>query len=649
MKSYLSKPSYVLSLVVIFGAIMVLAGWQFDIEIFKRYIKYTVSINPVTALCFIFSGLSLLLFAYRNNRKYKATSLVLAIIVMIIAAIRILNSLVQTTPRPDKLLFKAKLLKDDLIFDGSDRMALNTAISFLLTSLVLIMLHSKGRKKKVVLQVIAGLVALMSLFTMLGYIYAAPEISSMLSDVPMSLYSGIFFFLFAIAMLLVYPKQGVVAATSSSYAGGLMARRLIPFAVIIPVLLGLLRLLSHWRNLFSVEFATTLLIMSIIIIFIIFIWYTAVVLNKRHQKAQQQIRESKDIFSSLFYKGPVMSLITDAATGAFVDVNENYAAFCGLEREKMVGKTPAALGLFFSEQIRSRIIDEIDRKGHARNFEINMNIDGKTKWISINVDKLVFFDRPCYLTAMIDITERKKGEDSLEEKIKQRTAELERKNRELEQFAYVASHDLQEPLRTTTSFVRLLNEKYKGRLDEEADQVLQYMVEGSERMKVLIRDLLDYSRIGRKIELTDIDCNTILKEVLADLDIAIKESNATIHIGPLPQLKGYSTELKLLFQNLLSNALKFRRKNIDPEIHISATSNNDHWQFAIRDNGIGLEDKFRERIFVIFQRLHVQSEYAGSGIGLAHCKKIVELHNGTIWVESTPGQGSTFYFTIQKM
>lgn len=168
-------------------------------------------------------------------------------------------------------------------------------------------------------------------------------------------------------------------------------------------------------------------------------------------------------------------------------------------------------------------------------------------------------------------------------------------------------------------------------------------------MKTLIKDLLDYSRIGRKTELTDIDCNFIIKEVLADLDRAIKDSNAKIHIDPLPKLKGYSTELKLLFQNLLSNALKFRRKGVDPVIHISATGTSNHRQFAIRDNGIGLEDKFRERIFVIFQRLHVQSEYDGSGIGLAHCKKIVELHNGTIWVDSTPGQGSTFYFTIQKM
>lgn len=344
-----------------------------------------------------------------------------------------------------------------------------------------------------------------------------------------------------------------------------------------------------------------------------------------------------------------MSVITDAATGKFIDVNDAYAAFCGFEKEQMIGKTVSEMGLLVDPNGRSKIIEEVNRHSNVRNMEIQMNVHNETKWISINVDKLILSGNPCYLSAMIDITDRKKGADYLEAKIKQRTAELERKNRELEQFAYVASHDLQEPLRTTTSFVRFLNEKYKGRLDAEADQVLTYMVQGSERMKTLIKDLLDYSRIGRKIQLTDIDCNLLIKEVLADLDTSIKEANATIHIEPLPRLKGYSTELKLLFQNLLSNALKFRRKNVHPVIHISLARKNNHWQFSIADNGIGIEEKFRERIFVIFQRLHVQSEYDGSGIGLAHCKKIVELHNGSIWVESTPGQGSTFYFTIQLM
>jgi chemotaxis family two-component system sensor kinase Cph1 len=230
-----------------------------------------------------------------------------------------------------------------------------------------------------------------------------------------------------------------------------------------------------------------------------------------------------------------------------------------------------------------------------------------------------------------------------------RTVELERKNKELEQFAYVASHDLQEPLRTTSSFIEIFKEKYMGKMDEETDTILTYISQSNDRMKVLIKDLLDYSRIGRKPVIENVNCNEIIDDVLADLSVNINESKTTILTEKLPFVRGYPTELKQLFQNLVSNSIKFRREGIDPEIRISAERNNGHWQFAVKDNGIGIEENDSERIFVIFQRLHTRSEYDGSGIGLSHCKKIVELHGGNIWVKSKPGEGSVFYFTIHEM
>jgi light-regulated signal transduction histidine kinase (bacteriophytochrome) len=168
-------------------------------------------------------------------------------------------------------------------------------------------------------------------------------------------------------------------------------------------------------------------------------------------------------------------------------------------------------------------------------------------------------------------------------------------------------------------------------------------------MKVLIKDLLDYSRIGRKLELIEVDCNKMLKEVLADLGTAINETNAEINAEHLPVVNGYPTEIKQLFQNLVINAIKFRQKGIAPKINITAVKSGGGWQFAFEDNGIGIEEKHKERIFIIFQRLHNRNEYEGSGIGLAHCKKIVELHGGKIWIGSTPGNGSIFYFTIPSL
>lgn len=237
----------------------------------------------------------------------------------------------------------------------------------------------------------------------------------------------------------------------------------------------------------------------------------------------------------------------------------------------------------------------------------------------------------------------------LEKKVENRTMELERKNKELEQFAYVASHDLQEPLKTVSGFVGLLNKQYKGRLDENADKYLEYILNASDRMRTLIKDLLVYSRIGRAIAFVLADCNILLHEVLADMDNNIKESKAKIHTDTLPVLYTFPTELKLLFQNLISNAIKFRKRGVQPEINITVTKIPGFWKFAVSDNGIGIDQQHRDRIFVIFQRLHNKKDYEGSGIGLAHCKKIVELHGGEIWVESLPGIGSTFYFTISEV
>ncbi|MEP7106855.1 MAG: two-component regulator propeller domain-containing protein [Ferruginibacter sp.] len=241
-----------------------------------------------------------------------------------------------------------------------------------------------------------------------------------------------------------------------------------------------------------------------------------------------------------------------------------------------------------------------------------------------------------------------KEEQKARQEAEQANRGLEAKNKELEQFVYVASHDLQEPLRTTSGFVALIQQQYHGKLDKKADKYLDFISEASGRMKELITGLLDFSRIGKKVELIRVDCNTILKNVLADILVAIEEAKAEIQYAELPVIDGYPAEIKMLFQNLVINAIKFRRKDTDPQIKISAQKIDGYWKFSISDNGIGIEKQYCERIFEIFQRLHTRTEFEGSGIGLSHCKKIVELHRGKIWVTSVPGEGSVFYFTIPQ-
>lgn len=232
------------------------------------------------------------------------------------------------------------------------------------------------------------------------------------------------------------------------------------------------------------------------------------------------------------------------------------------------------------------------------------------------------------------------------EELEKLNAQLNAKNKEMEQFAYIASHDLQEPVRTISNFARMISTNYEGKLDETADKSLRFMIDAADRMSALIKGLLDYSRIGREVRLTTIDCNSILDDIKLDLTSVIKETKATITVDDLPEIIGNATEIRLVFQNLINNAIKFRKVNTPPVIEISVRQSARMWKFSCRDNGIGIEKKHQKRIFQIFQRLHSRNEYSGTGIGLSHCSKIVELHGGKISVVSKPNQGSTFYFTI---
>ena len=229
--------------------------------------------------------------------------------------------------------------------------------------------------------------------------------------------------------------------------------------------------------------------------------------------------------------------------------------------------------------------------------------------------------------------------------LQKQTVELARSNAELEQFAYVSSHDLQEPLRMVASYTQLLARRYKGRLDSDADDFIDYAVTGVKRMQGLIQDLLEYSRVASKDRFAPVDCREVLKEAVDNLHSAIAGSGANVAADPLPTVSGDRHQLVQLFQNLIGNAVKFHNHTA-PKVQVSARREGGEWIFSFRDNGIGFEPEFAERIFVIFQRLHPKERYTGTGIGLAICKKIVERHNGRIWAEARPGQGATFYFTI---
>lgn len=236
--------------------------------------------------------------------------------------------------------------------------------------------------------------------------------------------------------------------------------------------------------------------------------------------------------------------------------------------------------------------------------------------------------------------------ESVQDKVKERTLELEEKNKELNQLVRVISHDLQEPLLTIHTFSELLTERYNQNLDQTGKTSLFFLKDSSKRMSQMIHGLFEYSQIGQNPERTSVDCSRIVKMIQQDMAPVIKKTQATFQVESLPVLSGYKAELELLFGHLISNAIKFTQADTRPVIRISAEKRVNHWLFAIEDNGIGIKEKYQDQIFSMFKRLHTREEYEGTGIGLVHCKKIVELHGGKIWMESRPGKGSTFYFSI---
>ncbi len=408
------------------------------------------------------------------------------------------------------------------------------------------------------------------------------------------------------------------------------------------------------------------------------------------KRAEEEIKTSEEKYRTLVEHASDAIFIADS-DGRFLTVNSSLSRISHYTREELLNMTIYDFALADDLQKNPFHFDELNQGKTVVTERLMKGKNGFLLHVEINAKRLI---DGRLLIFVKDISQRKKDEqtiidakekaeasekdllkknqeyEAINEKLKQtnyelteaakdikerkiteaelkrKSAELIRANEELEQFAYVASHDLQEPLRTISNFVGLLNKRYSGK--EEDTQYIQFILAATTRMQNLIKALLDFSRIGNKITYETVDCQVILENVKSELELTIKENNAHITSSVLPVLTGNEIILKQLFQNLISNAIKFRKKDVAPQINISFQEKENEFLFAFSDNGIGIDKKYSDKIFIIFQRLHSDAEYQGTGIGLATCSKIVSHHHGKLWVESELGKGSTFYFTISK-
>ncbi len=360
------------------------------------------------------------------------------------------------------------------------------------------------------------------------------------------------------------------------------------------------------------------------------------------------IKKSEKKFQSLLESAPDAMIITNQL-GLIVLVNVQTEKMFGFERRELLGHELEIL-----MPVRYRKIHVIQRDSYMRQplvREMGTGLelygtrkDGTEFPVEISLSPLHTDEGTLILSAIRDVTVQKRAAMEL----KDYASKLEISNKELEQFAYVASHDLQEPLRNITNFATLLKNDAEEKLSGESLYFLKVITDSTERMKTLIAELLDFSRIGRNSTYTRVDCNKVMEEVLSDISLAIKDNKAKINVAKLPVILASETEIKILFQNLLTNAIKFRKSGESPEISVWAQENDVEWKFFVKDNGIGIKQEHLGKIFLIFQRLHSQTEYPGTGIGLATCNKIIDLYEGEFTVDSEPGKGSTFSFTIPK-
>lgn len=366
--------------------------------------------------------------------------------------------------------------------------------------------------------------------------------------------------------------------------------------------------------------------------------------NRMAAHIPEQYREIRKL-SAAVEQSPAMVMLTDTE-GRIEYVNPRFTAISGYTPAEVVGRTP---GKFRSDAIPTDDYDQLwqalnDGRQWRGEF-LNRRKDGGSYWVlaSITPVRDEAGQVTHFLGVMEDITDRREAEERLRRTIDQ----LASSNAELERFAHIAAHDLQEPLRSVSSYAQLLSRRYKGRLDADADDFIGYMVGGVERMQALMNDLVSYSRLqpqGRPF--APVDTGKAVEAALSNLHAAIAESGGTVSCGPLPTVAGDEMQLMELFQNLVGNALKFRHPDVPPVVRIGAEQRDGDWLFSVADNGIGIAPEYHEHIFTIFERLHTQETYPGTGIGLAICRRVVERHGGRVWVESEPGAGTVFRFIL---
>lgn len=621
---------------------LVYIGWAFHIPPLTSILPGLATMKANTALCFVLLGLACVLRrsdAAAGRRWVR----ILAALVLLIALLTLAQVAFDVNLGIDELPFKDDLSSIDTGAPG--RMSAPTAISFLLLSATILL---EGRWSDRSRQRLAVIVLALGLSVFLSYPFSLAYGGSLFSYTGMALHTSLLLVLLATILIVEMPDRGWVDLILSRSALGENTRRLLGTALLIPFLLGWLISFGESQNWYDSGLGRSTYAVAVMLLMGLVVIYNAHRLQQAetaHRTLEANLSVVSRQLNSLVENSPSAIFIKDI-DGRYQLVNSHFERLVQKTRAAIIGRKAEAI---FNKSLLPAVLETdrrvIETRGVA-NVEIATELDGAQR-IYLNT-KFPLFNEAGEILGLggiwTDITEQKQLSETLQIK----NVDLERSNKELEQFAYVASHDLQEPLRMVSSYMQLLESRYKDKLDDDAKEFIDFAVDGAARMQRLIQDLLAFSRVGTRGKDPEIvDSSQSVAEALRNLKVRIEENGATVNAAGLPVVFVDRNQLTQVFQNLIGNAVKFKGDK-PPVVDITARDQGEFFEFTVVDNGIGFDQKHADRIFTIFQRLNSREQYEGTGIGLSICKKIVERHGGKIWAEAAVGQGATFRFTLPK-
>ncbi|WP_085518579.1 sensor histidine kinase [Marivirga sericea] len=592
-----------------------------------------------TALLFLFIGLAIALVGHQN--KYLHTFAVLISgIVFIISFLTLFQYIFSFNFGIDNLFFE-----DTITSTYPGRMSRATALCFLLLSTTKVLRGVKTTHDLKFLNYLVTLVAIISLLVFSTYLLQFVTDNYVLIFNSMALHTAILFFLASLAISLKHPDHSYVGFLTGKYVGNKQARSLLPFVVGLPVILSAALLYFLNSGVLATAYGVTLYTVcfaAISIFYFSFIFQKLNISDQERVKLEEELRASnQELFQ---YKAALdessIVTITDVE-GAVIYVNKKFEEISGYTKDEVIGKT----------------LEIVNSGHHGDSFFKSMwnTIKAGNVWVGGLKNKKKSGDFYWVHTVIVPLRNTK-GEIeryiSIKQDITQKTIlsnqykNLKLRNKEVEQFTYLASHDLQEPLRTMKSMSALLKKRYGAEELGEDAKIVDFISDSAVRMSTMVKGLLDYSLIGLDKEPEMVDTAALLGIVKEDIQTLIESKDATITCRDLPSLKAYKTELRLVFQNLLQNSIKFRSPDRELEISVFARKKKESYEFCVQDNGLGIDKDHLSSIFGLFKQLHNKRAFKGTGIGLAHCEKIIHLHGGSIWAESGPAEGTSIYFTI---